>query len=145
MAEWFTAEQRLALIRRYGLERPKTPEEMAIEEACELSSDVRELWATRANWSDQDDFARLLWSRVFRVLGITGELVDEALAGDAGQPALADVAGSSRRKPIPRGTLEQAVRLIVEKAGRNEVTRKTDLTKRVVDGLIADVDAGTSP
>jgi hypothetical protein len=50
MAEWFTAEQRLALIRRYGRKGPKTPEEMAIEEACEFSSEVRELWETRDEW-----------------------------------------------------------------------------------------------
>jgi hypothetical protein len=131
MAEWFTAQHRWALIRRYGLDGSKTPEEMAIEEACELSPEVRELWATRDKWSDRDEFSQLLWPMVLRVLG---------LAGDGGRQA--DVVGSSRRKPISRGTLELAVRLIVEKAGRNEVTRKTGLSKRLVDGLIADVDDG---
>jgi hypothetical protein len=49
----------------------------------------------------------------------------------------------SRRKPIPQVMLEQAVKLIVDGAGRNEVHRRTRLSTRIVDGLFRDVEAGS--
>jgi hypothetical protein len=82
MAEWFTEDHLWALMQRYGHENP---EEKAIEEACERSSEVRKLWATRGEpiWTNrQEEFARLLWPRVFRVLGITEDT-------PAGEPAAA--------------------------------------------------------
>jgi hypothetical protein len=106
MAEWFTAEHRWALIRRYGLDGPKTPEQMAIEEACELSSEVRKLWATRDKWSrHSDDFSRLLWPKVFRVLGIDGG----PLVGPATAPH-----DDTERVTIPYELVEAAVKLHVE-------------------------------
>jgi hypothetical protein len=79
MADWLTAEQRLALKHRYGTKGSKTPEEMAIEEACELSSEVRELWESKDDsfWSGrQDEYAQLLWPRVFRELRKLGFMED---------------------------------------------------------------------
>jgi hypothetical protein len=54
----------------------------------------------------------------------------------------ANVVGSSRRKPIARGTLEMAVRLLANGGGQNEVARRTGLSTRVVRGLKADMECG---
>jgi hypothetical protein len=112
MADWFTAEQRLALIRKYRLDGPKTPEQMAIEEACELSPEVRELWAMRDTWLDRDEFAQLLWPRVFRVLGVTAGLEDDEPAAEL--PARGGPQEKWEGKPIPHETFWELFRLAVQ-------------------------------
>jgi hypothetical protein len=127
MADWLTAEQRLALKHRYGTKGSKTPEEMAIEEACELSPEVRELWESKGDpyWSgSQDEYAQLLWSRVFRELQKLGFMEDVLAA----EPETAS-SPKPRAEPqddmsgegitIPYALVEDAVQLHVkERLGR---------------------------
>jgi hypothetical protein len=111
MADWFTAEQRWALIRRYK-GGPKTPEEMAIEEACELSSEVRELWATRATWSAaQDDFPQLLWPKVFEVRSIMAIDVPIRRARLERRDAGGERLGGKRVPQVVRATLRDPRRV----------------------------------
>jgi hypothetical protein len=126
MADWFTADQRWALIRKYGRERP---EEKAIEEACALSPEVCELWATKDEpiWSGrQDEFAQLLWPRVLRALGILEDT-------PAGAPPLAEPKLDERteRWRIPTSACWYILEQRVKNGEAVSVHRLSEQTRKV--------------
>lgn len=69
MAEWLNHEQWFELVRLFG---PDDTANKAINAARKLDPEIAELESLR-NSFDAEGYARLLWPRVLRALGIIGE------------------------------------------------------------------------
>lgn len=126
-----TPELRRRLDQDYG------SVDTAVYEAVYRAAEVRTLWDTYNHawlWPTPLDFWEEFWRIALPVLRIDV----------AGEPSpIEGEPPRSRRKAIPRATLEKAVKLLKQDTSRDKTHRVTGLSTRLVDGLIKDLDANT--